>query len=82
MKKLLIVTLISCILVGLMSISVLAIKNISKPETNILHLDNNNQISIEKPYDQTYKSLFITLIYPFIEKAINDYYDEYFTVLP
>lgn len=36
----------------------------------------------EQTTDEVYKNLFLTLIYPHVEKAIDDYYDEYMNYLP
>jgi hypothetical protein len=36
----------------------------------------------EQAAEELYKNLFITLIYPHVEKAIGDYYDEYMNYLP
>ena len=36
----------------------------------------------EQADEKIYKNLFVTLIYPHVEKAIGDFYDEYLNYLP
>jgi hypothetical protein len=53
----------------------------------VLLIVSTNTISAAKTDSEhtaegLYKNLFITLIYPHVEKAIGDYYDEYMNYLP
>ncbi len=36
----------------------------------------------EQSKEELYKNLFVSLIFPYVQKAIRDYYDEYMNYLP
>ncbi len=38
--------------------------------------------SVQETKEELYRQLFITLLFPHVEKAIRDYYDEYMKYLP
>ncbi len=71
--------LVLCLLIGLLSISTLEIRNTNRDEKQSKLIFNNNGMSIEKLLD---KNLFVILIYPNVEKAIDEYYSDYFTYTP
>lgn len=78
MGKSIIIIVASCLTIGLFVGSVLEIKNISDNEIQS-QLIFNNETTIEKLLD---KNLFVILIYPYVNKAIDEYYSEYFTDIP
>lgn len=82
MKKILVITYISFILIGLGNTPILAMRNINRFDSQTQYISNNSQTLIEEQNEELYKNLFITLLYPHVEKAIHDYYDEYMTYLP
>lgn len=82
MKKILVIGFILFILGGLGNAPVFAIKSFNRFDEQPQSISNDSQIQIEEPREEVYKNLFITLIYPHVEKAIGDYYDEYMTYLP
>jgi hypothetical protein len=82
MKKFLAIAFLSFILVGLGNTPILAIRSVNRFDEQTQPISNDSQIIIEEPKEELYKNLFITLIYPHVEKAIDDYYDEYMTYLP
>ena len=43
---------------------------------------NNSQVNSMDSNDQIYYDLFITMLYPYVEEEIVNYYDEYMTTLP
>ncbi|MDP4152972.1 MAG: DUF3888 domain-containing protein [Bacillota bacterium] len=42
----------------------------------------NSQNDTAATKEELYKNIFITMIYPYVEKAIQDYYSQYLTYLP
>lgn len=79
MKKTIIIILISSLLIGLFNISILEKRNINKHEIKNQLIFNNIQMTDEEQKEKLYKDLFIILLQPHVEKAINEYYDAYFT---
>lgn len=82
MKKILIVASMTFILILSMSTSMVSSRNTYLPRAEVLFASGNNQIITKEPKEQLYYDLFITMLYPYVEKSIDNYYDEYMTFLP
>ena len=82
MKKIFILTLISGILLLSLNTSMPAKGNINPPDMKAQLAPNNSQIDGEESKEQIYYNLFVTLLYPYVEEAIDNYYSEYMTYLP
>lgn len=82
MKKLLIVICVLFIFVVSVSTAVLYSKNANNYKIQTQSIYGYNKLSSEESKDDLYENLFITVIYPHVEKAIYDYYDEYMTYIP
>lgn len=65
----------------LTSVCSTASKKINISDAKVQNVPKNNQIN-NKPNGQIYYDLFVTLLYPYVEEAIDNYYDEYMTYLP
>ncbi len=76
MKKIILVTFILCIFT--IGIFLITNKNINSFDTQ----PSINQFDSMMPNDQVYYYLFITMLHPYVQKAIADYYCEYMTLLP
>jgi len=48
---------------------------------DVKHISNNSQI-IEKSNEELYKDFFITLLQPYTQKAVDDYYTNYLKSIP
>lgn len=78
MRKNIIIIFLLSLLIGLFNICILEKRNINKHEFNNQLIFNNIQMENEKQKEKLYKNLFITIIHPHVENAINEYYGEYF----
>jgi len=74
--------IIPFIIISLANIVFVQNKNtcISNAETQLNF--NYNRTSLDGPKEKVYKNLFITLFIPYVNQAISDYYDEYFSPVP
>ncbi len=82
MKRKFIFASASSILVLSLSISVVANKIINLSDMEIQTASNSSQIYSKESDEQVYYNLFVTLLYPYVEEAIDNYYDEYMISLP
>lgn len=83
MKKILVITFISFIFIRLENnTNIFAITSVNRCDKQTRFISDNIQVSIEESKEELYKKLFITLLYLHVQKAIDDYYDEYMTYLP
>ncbi len=82
MKKILIVASMTFILILSVSTSMVSSRNTNLPRAEVQFGSENNQIITKEPKEQLYYDLFITMLYPYVEKSIDNYYDEYMTYLP
>ena len=76
MKKVIITIL--CILIII--IGILGLTN--KSTTSFKSQLTSNQLERITPNDPVYYDLFITMLFPYVEEAIADYYNEYMTYPP
>jgi len=81
MKRVLIITLEMLILIGLVITPVYAINTDDVIDNNLQKFLENTEIKQESELE-TYKNLFTTLLYPYVDKAIQYYYSEYMNYPP
>ncbi len=82
MKKILIVASMTFILIVSVSTSMVSSRNTNLSRAEVQFGSENNQIITKKPKEQLYYDLFITMLYPYVGKSIDNYYGEYMTYLP
>ena len=75
MKKNIVIILILCISI---TISIYSIKKIIFFESQ----PSSSQFDSIMQNEQVYYNLFITMLYPYVDEAITDYYSEYMTSCP
>ncbi|NLK72821.1 MAG: DUF3888 domain-containing protein [Clostridiales bacterium] len=77
MRKRIIFASIMGILLLVLIISLVSYNNIKVHITS--NNNQNNSIGLDS---QVYYNLFITMLYPYVEEAVGNYYDDYMTLLP
>lgn len=80
-KKFMVVS-ISCVFLLLASICSTESKNINISDTEVQYVSKNTQLNSNEPNEQIYYNLLVTFLYPYVEEAIDNYYDVYMTFLP
>jgi hypothetical protein len=80
MKKILVSICVLLIFAVLISTVALYSRNINDSKTQSLY--GLNKLPSKELGESLYQNLFITMIYPYVNKAIDDFYDEYMTYTP
>lgn len=78
MKRIIVITSVLCILALIISMFLIPNKNTNLLDTQPI----DDQFDSIIPCEQVYYNLFITMLYPYVEDSIADYYNEYMTHLP
>ena len=81
MKKTTIVFSIALILVLSLS-SMVSGQNTNLPRAEVLLSSGDNPTINKEPKGDLYYNLFVTILYPYVQKAIDNFYGEYMTYLP
>ena len=81
MKKTTIVTSIALILVISLSFMVSG-QNTNLPRAEVLLSSGDNPTINKEPKGDLYYQLLVTILYPYVQKAIDNFYGEYMTYLP
>lgn len=82
MRKAIRLTLVLCIIILLSSINITESRNNALVNTEAKIASLRNQFAADDQEQQKYYNLFVSMLYPYVKAAINDYYDEYMTYLP
>lgn len=81
MKKTIIVA--SIVLIFVLSLSsVVSGQNTNLPRAEVLLSSGDNPTINKESKGDLYYQLLVTILYPYVQKATDNYYDEYLTYLP
>lgn len=82
MRKTLTIALLLAVFVLSISIFVLPDKNICLSGAKAQIPQSNGRDNSGESNEQIYYDLFVTMLYPYVEQAIENYYSEYMSYIP